>query len=466
MDDFLRDIHVMVFKEWILMQKSQQYCIYIDENDEDIVDIETDDIMSQITFNEFDIIELSVKNKRSQEVEFYIHFQMKNLNHAIGLFNEMLGVIDDYTHQPQIKILLCCSGGLSTGFFAQKMNDAFQLLNLSMEVEATGYYKLYQIGNYYDVILLAPQVSYCLAEVKSVFKNRPVLVIPSSVFGKYDVSKMIELIQKSLQVENHNEKGIIPDLKTPLKHQQKILSLSIYRNMQKYSVSYHLYDENQKMILQHDIIKNNMSIHDIYSVLDTVFIQYPDVNVVCVSVSTVVSKGVLQETIIADLKDNDLYSALTNHYHKNFYISNDANNAAMGYYATHNNFSSLVFLFQPIEDVGGCGIIINGSLYQGRQNIAGEVKYLPLALSDDYVELTMTPFGTYELVSKILLSIMSVIDPQMIVIKSDLILNPEELRQEIGKYIPKEYIPPIDKVNDLKEYILLGNMVWCSQMIE
>lgn len=236
--------------------------------------------------------------------------------------------------------------------------------------------------------------------------------------------------------------------------------------MQKYSLSYHLYDENQKVVLQHDIIKNNMNIHDIYSVLDTVFIQYQDIYVVCVSVSTVVNEGILQETIIDDLKDNDLYIALTNRYDKKFYISNDANNAAMGYYATHNDYSSLFFLFQPIEDVGGCGIIINGSLYQGWQNIAGEIKYLPLDLSDDYVELTMTPFGTYELVSKLLSAIISVVNPQMIVIKSDLILNTEELRQLIGKYIPKEYIPPIDKISDLKEYILLGNMVWCSQMIK
>lgn len=78
----------------------------------------------------------------------------------------------------------------------------------------------------------------------------------------------------------------------------------------------------------------------------------------------------------------------------------------------------------------------------------------------------MTPFGTNELISKIVLSIISVINPQVIVVKSDLVLDTEELREEVKKYIPEEYIPPIYKITDLKEYILLGNMVWCSQMLE
>lgn len=391
---------------------------------------------------------------------------MKNLNHAVGLFNEMLDMIDKYIHQPQIKILLCCSGGLTTGYFAQKMNDAFQLLGLSMEVEAVAYHKLYQVAQIYDVILLAPQVSYYLAEVRSVLNNKHVLKIPSQIFGKYDVVKMIELIQKSLKNKDIKEKTYIPDLKTHLKHHRKILSLSIFRNMQKYSLSYHLYDENQKIILQHDIIKNSLSVEDIYSILDTVFIQYQSVEIVCVSVSTVVHDGILQESIIDQLKDNNLRLALMERYDKKFYFSNDANNAAMGYYATHNEYSSLVFLFQPIEDVGGCGVIIDGKLYQGCQNLAGEIKYLPLNLSSDYVELTMTPFGTNELISKIVLSIISVINPQVIVVKSDLVLDTEELREEVKKYIPEEYIPPIYKITDLKEYILLGNMVWCSQMLE
>lgn len=208
MDEFLKDINVAIFRKWIMLHKSDQYHLYIDQNDKDIIVIETDYIMSRIIFNQFNIIELCIKNKRTQENDFYIHFQMKNLNHAVGLFNEMLDMIDKYIHQPQIKILLCCSGGLTTGYFAQKMNDAFQLLGLSMEVEAVAYHKLYQVAQIYDVILLASQVSYYLAEVRSVLNNKHVLKIPSQIFGKYDVVKMIELIQKSLKNKDIKEKHI------------------------------------------------------------------------------------------------------------------------------------------------------------------------------------------------------------------------------------------------------------------
>ena len=48
--------------------------------------------------------------------EFYLHFQMKNMKHALELFNEMLEIIQTLVNRPQVKILLSCSGGLTTGF--------------------------------------------------------------------------------------------------------------------------------------------------------------------------------------------------------------------------------------------------------------------------------------------------------------------------------------------------------------
>lgn len=39
----------------------------------------------------------------------------------------------------------------------------------------------------YDVILLAPQVSFRLSEVEGVLKNKRVYALSPALFGKYDV---------------------------------------------------------------------------------------------------------------------------------------------------------------------------------------------------------------------------------------------------------------------------------------
>lgn len=53
--------------------------------------------------------------------------------------------------------------------------------------------------------------------------------------------------------------------------------------------------------------------------------------------------------------------------------------------------------------------------------------------------------------------------PELIVYCCGLIPQIEELKKEIEKYIPKEYIPDIKKIDYLQNYILLGQMILCAQ---
>lgn len=55
---------------------------------------------------------------------------------------------------------------MTTGFFAQKLNEGVQLLNKDFEFNAVSYGNLYDEAKDYDVILLAPQVSFRLSEVE------------------------------------------------------------------------------------------------------------------------------------------------------------------------------------------------------------------------------------------------------------------------------------------------------------
>lgn len=470
MDEFLREIHTSIFKEWILLQPHDDYKILLDPKNDNIILIQTEYSQSQITFNNMSIIELNVVNTFTNEIDFYLHFQMKTMKHAVELFNEMLDCIKKLVKKPTIRILLSCSGGLTTSFFALKMNEASELLSLNYEVSAIGYNELFNKGNEYDVILLAPQISYMHAKVQQILKEQVVIKIPPQVFAKYDVAKVISLIQEAMENHQAVDEEVSMFHPLPLKEavshiSQPILTLSVFRNSSRVHIAYRLYLPHHQISLDNEIIKSTMDVQDIYDVIDTVLVQYPQLKTIGISIPGIINDGWVASAHVNGLEDLNLLEILNQRYHQHFIICNDVNTAAVGYYASQNKYSSLTVLFQPTSFYAGAGTIINGQLITGKSHLAGEVQYLPMNLSDSQLVLNKTPEGALELVSKTILSIISVINPDIFVLFCTVIPDIEELKKEIAKYIPQEYLPEIIKQDDLKEYTLLGQLILCIQSL-
>lgn len=465
MDEFLQDINTLFFYKWICIQENKNYQVYLSKMDQDIIYIEAEYGIGEITFNPLNIIELKVTNKLTKEINFYLHFQMKTIKHALELFYEMIESIISLSSQSITKVLLSCLGGLTTGFFAQRINEVVQLLGLDLKVEATGYNNLYQIGNSYDIILLAPQISFLHAKVHDIFKNQIVLNIPPQTFAKYDVGKVISLITKANENKKRVENTQINELPLYLdiKDKRQILCLTIFKNKERIHMTYRLYQKGQ-ILAENEIIKYNISILDIYDVLDTIILQYSDISMIGMSIPGIIHNGLLTSSYINDVKNNEIEMAFASRYKQKFIITNDVNTASIGYYVSQKQYQTFMFLFQPLSIGAGAGIIVNGKLLDGSHHFAGEVIYLPLGLSKDRSELIRTPEGTLEILSKTILSAMCIIDPQAIVLFSDLITHIDELKNEIEKSIPSTFIPEIIKIDNVLEYILLGQMVLCSQM--
>ena len=175
LDEFYKDLYMNVFKKWICMQENPNYII---KEHKDFIQIESSYGIAEVTFNLYCIIELKVVSKKKNEIDFYLHFQMNTLKHAVSLFNEMLESLLKLSDEAKTKVLLCCSGGLTTSYFAREINEANKLLKNAIEVSAVGYNQLYQIGKQFDIIFLAPQISYLHAQIQSILKEQVVLKIP------------------------------------------------------------------------------------------------------------------------------------------------------------------------------------------------------------------------------------------------------------------------------------------------
>ncbi len=288
MDKFLADIYLECFKMWILSQGNEQCRISL--HDDKTIKIMTQYSESTICFYPNQIVEFNVTNKFKNEVELYLHFQFKNMKHTRKLFNEMYETIQKLIKKPVVKVLLCCSGGLTTGYFAQKINEAASLLSINIEVDAIAYDYLYEVGDGYDVIMLAPQISYLYAKANAILKNKIVLKIPSVIFAKYDVKEMISFIEE----ERINHKIIIDQNHKPLpvknkKHTgKKILCMTLIRNSNRVHIVYRLYDGRNKILENNEIIKPTFKLQDFYDVIDSELAQYPDIAIIGVSVPGII----------------------------------------------------------------------------------------------------------------------------------------------------------------------------------
>ena len=77
---------------------------------------------------------------------------------------------------------------------ASKMQELAKLENLSYEIFATGYSRLFEIANDYDIILIAPQVAYMLPQAKRRLPDKEVVTIPTRIFATNDYSGALKII--------------------------------------------------------------------------------------------------------------------------------------------------------------------------------------------------------------------------------------------------------------------------------
>ena len=85
--------------------------------------------------------------------------------------------------------------------------------------------------------------------------------------------------------------------------------------------------------------------------------------------------------------------------------------------------------------------------------------YNPIQYSQNYETIRKTPEGTLEWVAKNMIPIITILAPEIIVVSSPLIINENDIKEEVMKYIPEYYIPEIIKLEGLKEYLLIGQLV-------
>lgn len=142
MDEFYQDLLEPVVYRWVKTHEHIKVC----ENQCTLC-IDGSNSTGIISFHNEGIVELSVKNKDSDEILFYLHFQMHDFKSTMDQFNTFFNYLclptiklgeSIFNNVNTNKILLSCSGGLTTSYFAYSMQEIFKRQGLDIVVDDDG----------------------------------------------------------------------------------------------------------------------------------------------------------------------------------------------------------------------------------------------------------------------------------------------------------------------------------------
>lgn len=462
------------FRDWVSKQ-SGEYTM--DATDPDHIKLITDYAVAEINFYIFDteeIVEFRITNKKDGEDKFFLHFQPEDEEHAKGLFREMTETLVSLRGKQATEILICCTAGFTSSFFADKLNEVSRTLNFNYHFSAVSVNDVYESAMDKAAVMLAPQIGYMEKKVREILKPIPVFAIPARIFGAYDAGACVQFVTEQLKnVETKKEQTAFEHIMKDVLNDKRILVIATMHTNREVRIAYRIYDHG-KVTINQEVIKQTLNIQDIEDVIKTQICSCTGekkVDAVGIAVPGILHDGKLDlpKTSMVDLQNGEENNFEIEAYFKEkgnvpVFIFNNANAAAMGWYEKQNKYKNIVFHSQPTgHPFGGQGIILNGKLHEGRSSMTGEVKFLinQFQISHPMSFNAFNPDDLLELVAKVLVGDIVYLDPEVICVRCELLPNMEDLKRELMKYLPENRIPDLVHITDFNEYMLLGEMFGC-----
>ncbi|MDF2594787.1 MAG: hypothetical protein K0R69_1128 [Clostridia bacterium] len=183
---------------------------------------------------------------------------------------------------------------------------------------------------------------------------------------------------------------------------------------------------------------------------------YPEINAVGIGLPSVETEG---KIIISDYKKLiglSISSYFKDLYHIPIKVENDVNAAASGFMQKEKRESecTMAYLYFPDQYPPGAGLFINGKLYKGKSNFAGEVNALPLGIK--WNKSLYDDFDNWcEAIAKLIMVLCSILNPHYIVLTSDKLNDAHihTVKKRCLRELEKDVLPEIMLSNDfIKDY--------------
>lgn len=189
------------------------------------------------------------------------------------------------------------------------------------------------------------------------------------------------------------------------------------------------------------------------AVIDKLLNEYSTIKAIGFGLPGSEHNGVMTTNDYANLNGTAFSEHYRNRYNIPVKFENDVNAAVTGYCNIHEeeieNESAVVYIYFPEKYSPGVGIYINGKVYKGFRNFAGEVKHMPIDVKWDELDYSSI-IDVCNAISKLIIAIVYLLDPERIILYGSFI-NEEYLKNIntiCEKTIMDTTLPEIYKSND------------------
>lgn len=183
MDNFLNDIQYSIFIQYVFLHLPHS-------------SLNSDDFGTSILYQEKGISILFLKSKiieykieKEGKICYYLHCTFKNFYNATQLFHDFLEFLN---RSLSLKVLVCCSSALTSSYLVEGLKEHVQTHYENIDFDACSYNCVAEKGATYDIVLLAPQISYLANQLP---KNLNVKVIPTNLYATYNYDKIIDILK-------------------------------------------------------------------------------------------------------------------------------------------------------------------------------------------------------------------------------------------------------------------------------
>lgn len=191
------------------------------------------------------------------------------------------------------------------------------------------------------------------------------------------------------------------------------------------------------------------------------FNAMPNIHAIGVGIPGMVNRGEVLYCDIEELEGLNLKKLLEDEYHIHALIDNEMHFKTTGYFQSHPEMDlrNCALLNVPERHTYGAGFIVNGQLIRGNGNFSGEVNYLPYVSSrKNLVMLCADDDTMVELVSKVVITIITITDPRHIIFCG---FRPTEelvarIYDNICHTLPRQLLPQFHLQQDISDEYLTG----------
>lgn len=200
MNEFYHSLDGTFFYRWVVLNEKEYKKHNIDilvkeDYDSHIIFFESEEKFGRVIVWFHDVIELQLFRKEDGSSCFYLHFEINNIGQCQYLFREFYHCLVKRTSGRRFRVLVCCTGGLTSCLFAAKLQELVDLKRYNIHLDATAYCYLKERYDTYDLILMAPQVAHHVPVIlRNITRNIPVKNINAMEYATLNLDYTFDLI--------------------------------------------------------------------------------------------------------------------------------------------------------------------------------------------------------------------------------------------------------------------------------